>query len=70
MLLHAVCDQVVRMYNVLLPSLECDLVNLAFTTEGEKTTTSGVSVTPVGNALGLSAKSISHRLQVSSPCLC
>jgi hypothetical protein len=30
MLLHAVCDQVARMYDVLLSSLEGDLVDLAF----------------------------------------
>ena len=51
MLLHAVCDQVAGVYDVLLASLEGDLVDLAFTTQREQTTTSGVCVTPVGNAL-------------------
>lgn len=55
MLLHAVCDKVAGVYNVLLASLEGDLVNLALATEGEEATASSVSVTPVGNALGQSA---------------
>ena len=55
MLLHAVCNQVARVYNVLLSGLEGDLVDLAFAAQGEKTTASGVSVTPVGNALIQSA---------------
>jgi len=70
MLLHAVCDQVARMYDVLLPSLECDLVDLALAAQGEQATAGGVSVTPVGNALGLLAQPFPHRLQISSPCLC
>jgi len=43
------------MYDVLLSGLEGDLVNLAFATQGEESTASGVSVTPVGNALNLLA---------------
>lgn len=70
MLLHAVCDQVARMYDVLLSSLEGDLVDLAFTAQGEQTTASGVSVTPVGDALDLLAQFISNPLHILSPCLC
>jgi hypothetical protein len=55
MLLHAVCDQVAGVYDVLLASLEGDLVDLAFATQSEKTTASSVSVTPVSNALSPSA---------------
>lgn len=54
-LLHAVRDQVAGMYDVLLASLEGNLVDLAFATQGEEPTASSVSVTPVGNALGMSA---------------
>lgn len=50
-LLHAICDQVAGMYNVLLASLESDLVDLTFATQGKEATTGSVSVTPVGNAL-------------------
>ena len=70
MLLHAVCDQVARMYDVLLSSLEGDLVDLAFTAQGEQTTASGVSVTPVGDALDLLAQSNSLPWHICSPCLC
>lgn len=70
MLLHAVCDQVAWMYDVLFPSLEGDLVDLAFTAQGEQATASGMSVTPVGDALDLLARSDSHPMQISSPCLC
>jgi hypothetical protein len=70
MLLHAVGDQVARMYDVLLPGLEGDLVDLAFTAQGEQATASGVSVTPVGNALGLLAQSIPRPLHIPLPCLC
>jgi hypothetical protein len=51
MLLHAVCDQVAGVYDILFAGLESDLVDLAFATQSEKTTASSVSVTPVGNAL-------------------
>jgi hypothetical protein len=54
-LLHAVCNQVARVYDVLLASLEGNLMDLAFATQSEETTASGVSVTPVGNGLGQSA---------------
>ena len=70
MLLHAVCNQVARVYNVLLSGLEGDLVDLAFAAQGEKTTASGVSVTPVGDALGLLAQSVSRLSHILSPCLC
>jgi hypothetical protein len=69
-LLHAVCDQIARMYDVLLACLEGDLVDLAFTTQGEQAAASGVSVTPVGDALDLLAQSIAHSIQILSPCLC
>lgn len=51
MLLHAVCDQVAGVYDVLLTSLEGDLMDLAFATQSKQTTASGVCVTPVGDAL-------------------
>jgi hypothetical protein len=69
-LLHAVCDQVARVYDVLLPGLEGDLVDLTFATQGEQATAGGVSVTPVGDALDLLARSIAHSIQILSPCLC
>lgn len=43
------------MYDVLLAGLESDLVDLTFATQGKETTTSSVSVTPVGDALIQSA---------------
>jgi hypothetical protein len=70
MLLHAVCDQVAGVYNVLLAGLEGDLVDLAFATQSEKTTASGVSVTPVGNALGQSACVHLLATCIFLPCLC
>jgi hypothetical protein len=70
MLLHAVCDQVARVYDVLLAGLEGDLVDLAFAAQGEQATASGVSITPVGDALGLLARFIRNPLYIFSPCLC
>jgi hypothetical protein len=70
MLLHAVCDQVARMYDVLLAGLEGDLMDLAFTAQSEQTTASGVSVTPVGDALDLLARFIHNPVHILSPCLC
>jgi hypothetical protein len=69
-LLHAVCDQVAGVYDVLLASLESDLVDLASATQSKKTTTSSVSATPVGNALDTSACVRSLATCVSLPCLC
>jgi hypothetical protein len=70
MLLHAVCDQVAGVYDVLLASLEGDLVDLAFATQSKKTTASSVSVTPVGDALGQSACVQYPATYISLPCLC
>lgn len=69
MLLHAVCDQVAGVYDVLLASLEGDLVNLAFATQSEQTTTSGVCVTPVGDALLPLAEFLAMQ-HISLPCWC
>jgi len=70
MLLHAVCDQVARMYDVLLAGLEGDLMDLAFTAQSEQATASGVSVTPVGDTLDLLARFIHNPVHILSPCLC
>lgn len=70
MLLHAVCDQVARVYDVFFAGLECDLVDLAFAAQSEQAATSGVSVTPVGQALRPSARSSFHRTVSPLPCLC
>jgi hypothetical protein len=70
MLLHAVCDQIARVYDVLLSGLEGDLVDLTFAAQSEQAAASGVSVTPVGDALGLLARFIRNPLYIFSPCLC
>jgi hypothetical protein len=68
-LLHAVCDQVAGVYDVLLASLEGDLVDLAFATQSEQTTASGVCVTPVGDALIPLAEPLLCNI-FSLPCWC
>lgn len=70
MLLHAVRDQVAGMHDVLLASLESDLVNLAFATQGKEATTGSVSVAPVSNALIQSALIHSDSSFISLPCWC
>ena len=55
MLLHAVCDQIAGMYDVLLAGLESDLMDLTLATQGKEATTGSVSVAPVSNALIQSA---------------
>lgn len=70
MLLHAVCDQVARVYDVFFAGFECDLVDLAFATEGEQAATGGVSVTPVGQALFPSAQCLLHIIAYPLPCSC
>lgn len=69
-LLHAICDQVARVYDVLLAGLESDLVDLTFATQGKETTTSSVGVTPVGNALIQSALIRSNSSFILLPCWC
>lgn len=68
MLLHAVCDQVAGVYDVLLAGLEGDLVDLSFATQGKEAAAGGVSVTPVSNALVQSAYVRSRAYRISLPC--
>ena len=68
MLLHAVCDQIAGMYDVLLAGLEGNLVDLAFATQGKQATTGSVSVTPVGDALHKSVLIHPDPSCVSLPC--